>query len=266
MDVNDIPPISMALVLAVLISLGGRWGGRAARRRLEDASTAPETISLQRRATVTRAVSSTITVLVWSVALLLILARLEVNVAAVLTTAGVAGLIIAFGAQSFVRDVTAGVFVIFENQYDVGDRIELRVGDRTLEGWVLSVRFRSTDLELDDGTTAFVEHGQVVYAINRSRGHGTAAVTVSIPQEIEPQDVRDAIERTVGEVDDEPRLRRMVFGGPRIEQGENADGTTLAVRLETRPERTTEVERKIRDRIARAVEPISPEIRVDEAA
>jgi hypothetical protein len=156
-DVHGIAPISVALFLAVLISLGGRWGGRATRRRLEDASTAPETISLQRRAT-------------------------------------------------------------------------------------------------------------AVYAINRSRGHGTAAVTVSIPQEIEPQDVRDAIERTVGEVDDEPRLRRMVFGGPRIEQAEIADGTTLAVRLETRPERTSEVEQRMRDRIARAVEPISPEIRVDEAA
>jgi small-conductance mechanosensitive channel len=113
---HDAPPILGLLVAAVVVSWASRRLVRWTRRRLESSSSATETISLQRRATITRAISSAIAAVVWSIAILLILVRLNVDIGAVLTTAGLAGLVIAFGAQNFVRDIADGVFVVFENQ------------------------------------------------------------------------------------------------------------------------------------------------------
>src|SRR3954469_22271871 len=91
----------LAVVVAAILS---SWVRRAIvkrnRRRLEESASADETISLQRRTTVTRVLADAVTVVVWTVAIIVILAQLEVNLAAILTTAGIAGLALAFAAQN----------------------------------------------------------------------------------------------------------------------------------------------------------------------
>ena len=255
--------IPLVLLLAVGVTWLGRRVGRLTRRRLEGASSASETISLQRRTTIARAVSSAVSVTGWTVAAIVILVRLHVDVAAVLTTASVAGLVLAFAAQNVVRDVTVGVFVVLENQYDVGDRLTMRVGDQTLEGWAQGVSFRRTDLELDDGTVAFVGHGQVVYVVNRSRGHGSVSVVVHAPRDVDIERARAALDQSATELRGEPRISRMLFGPPQIEQGQGNGETLFAMHLETRPERRDEVARDARGRIVRRMAAVSDEIQVE---
>src|SRR3954469_9522468 len=104
--------ILAVVIVAILVSWVGRAIVKRNRRRLEEAASADETISLQRLTTVTRVLADAVTVVVWTVAIIVILAQLEVNLAAILTTAGIAGLALAFAAQNLLRDVMSGFFIV----------------------------------------------------------------------------------------------------------------------------------------------------------
>src|SRR4051812_16583753 len=186
--------ILAVVVAAVLVSWIGRLIVRRNRRRLEEAASADETISLQRLTTVTRVLADAVTVVVWTVAIIVILAQLEVNLAAILTTAGIAGLALAFAAQNLLRDVMSGFFIVLENQFDVGDLVELHVDGESTTGWVRSVTFRSTSIEMGDGLVVFVPNGNIKYAVNRSRGRGHVSIRIDLPSGEELERVQRAVE------------------------------------------------------------------------
>jgi small-conductance mechanosensitive channel len=129
---------------------------------------------------------------------------------------------------------------------------------------VQSVDFRSAELELDDGTVAYVGHGQVGYAINRSRGRGGAAVIVHVPNDLDAEAVRSELDAVVNEIREERGLTRMVFGPPQVEEVHSDGESTLAVRVEARPERRREVEAAVRTRVTTKVASISERITVEE--
>src|SRR3954464_9204389 len=102
---GDGPRVPPGGVGGGLVSWVGRAIVRRNRRKLEESASADETISLQRLTTVTRVLADAVTVVVWTVAVIVILTQLKVNLAAILTTAGIAGLALAFAAQNLLRDV-----------------------------------------------------------------------------------------------------------------------------------------------------------------
>ncbi len=115
------------------------------------------------------------------VGLVIILGALGVDVRALLVSAGVLGVALGLGAQTFVRDVIAGIFLLFEGLVAVGD--DVQVGDHA--GTVEAIGLRVTQLRMLDGSMRVVPNGQLTDFTNRSRGWARVIVDVTMPRDVD---------------------------------------------------------------------------------
>lgn len=120
----------------------------------------------QRAHAVAGLVTSIVTFLIAAIAFLMVLDVLEINIAPLLTGAGILGVTLAFGAQAIIKDFVAGAYMVLEDQIGVGD--EVTMGDTT--GVVELVGLRVTRLRGDDGAVWYIRNGEVVRVGNRSQG------------------------------------------------------------------------------------------------
>jgi len=138
-------------------------------------------LTTDRRAQRTQAVGSLLksvtSFVVVCVAGVLILAELGFDIAPILTSAGIAGVALAFGAQNLVRDFLAGICMTLEDQYGVGDTVDLG----SASGTVVAVSLRTTTLRAGDGTIWHVRNGEVLRVGNSSQGQAVVTVPVTVP-------------------------------------------------------------------------------------
>lgn len=102
---------------------------------------------------------------IWLIAILTILPEFGVNIAPILAGVGLLGLAIGMGAKNVISDFVAGIFIIFEDQYEVGDEIEIA----GIKGKVLDIDLRKTILKDKEGVVYFVPNGQIKVTSNKSR-------------------------------------------------------------------------------------------------
>lgn len=119
----------------------------------------------QRAATVSSVLRNVISIVVWTIAVLIVLGELGADLAPLIASAGVAGVALAFGTQSIVRDYLAGLFVVLEDQYGVGDEIDAGSVSGTVE-WV---SLRMTRIRAADGVAWYVPNGELKAVGNRSQ-------------------------------------------------------------------------------------------------
>lgn len=130
----------------------------------------------QRGLTVSNLVGSTARYIVWPLAGIMVLSELRVDVAALIATAGVAGLAIGFGAQTLVKDVISGVFLLFDNTIAIGDRV--RIGNEY--GLVEYIGVRLIKVRKWDGELLMVPAGELRVFGNTSIGHMRAIIEVGV--------------------------------------------------------------------------------------
>jgi len=128
-------------------------GPAASSRRRERALTMGSVLK-----SITTGVISTITVIT-------ILAEVGVDVAPILTGAGILGVALGFGAQNFVKDFISGILMILEDQYGVGDKVDTGMASGTVE----AVGLRVTRLRADDGVVWYVRNGEILRVGNESQ-------------------------------------------------------------------------------------------------
>jgi small conductance mechanosensitive channel len=119
----------------------------------------------QRAATISSVLRNLVSIVVWTIAVLIVLGEIGVNLAPLIASAGIAGVALAFGTQSIVRDYLAGMFVVLEDQYGVGDEIDTGVATGTVE-WV---SLRMTRLRDADGVAWYVPNGEIKRVANFSQ-------------------------------------------------------------------------------------------------
>ncbi|WP_238174208.1 mechanosensitive ion channel family protein [Kribbella kalugense] len=112
----------------------------------------------QRAETIASLLTSVVTIVLSAVLVVMVLAELGFNILPVIASASIIGVALGFGAQTLVKDFLAGVFMIFEDQYGVGDLIDMEKAT----GTVVAVGLRITTLRGEDGTTWYVRNGEVV--------------------------------------------------------------------------------------------------------
>ncbi|MEV5965700.1 mechanosensitive ion channel domain-containing protein [Kribbella sp. NPDC051952] len=112
----------------------------------------------QRAETIASLLSSVVTIVLSAVLVVMVLAELGFNILPVIASASIIGVALGFGAQTLVKDFLAGVFMIFEDQYGVGDLIDMEKAT----GVVVAVGLRITTLRGEDGTTWYVRNGEVL--------------------------------------------------------------------------------------------------------
>ncbi|HRP09286.1 MAG TPA: mechanosensitive ion channel family protein, partial [Gemmatimonadales bacterium] len=174
------------------------------------------------------------------------------DIGPLLAGAGIIGLAISFGAQSLVKDVIAGFFILFEHQFDIGDVIEVAGKSGTVERMSLRV-VMLRDLS---GTLHTIPNGQITTVSNQTRGWSRAVVDLDI-------DYSDDVERALEVLRDEVRLfaadqrwSARLDGAPEVIglQGLGNDAATIRVLLRTHPGRQWEVGREFRLRAKRRLD------------
>jgi small conductance mechanosensitive channel len=143
----------------------------------------------RRRATMIPLVRSVFTYAVYFATAVLVLGSLGFNPMPFLAGAGLAGLVIGFGAQSLINDVVSGFFILFENIYLVGDVVE--VGPA--RGVVEAIEFRTTTIRDAEGRVHVIRNGDMKPVINYSKDYGTAIVAVEVPYDADLQRVFAAL-------------------------------------------------------------------------
>lgn len=164
-------PLKMAGIVVAAVVLS-RLGGRFVRRFVRDFHTRASLLSgsaraEQRAGTISHALASLWRVVVWVVAGLLVLDQVGVNLAPLLAGAGIAGIAIGFGAQSLVRDYLSGMLILLEDQYGVGDSVNVGAN---ATGTVEDVNLRVTRVRSADGIVWFVPNGEIRTVGNASMG------------------------------------------------------------------------------------------------
>ncbi|HSD49035.1 MAG TPA: mechanosensitive ion channel family protein [Actinomycetota bacterium] len=229
---------------------------RRFRRRLEGSPSFTQELNIQRIATLTGALSTTGVVAIWTVALLVILGNLNVSLGPLLASAGVAGIALGFGAQTIVRDTLSGFFILLENQFGVGDVVELQTTANPVGGKVEGLSLRVTTLRAFDGTLHLVPNGNIQLVSNKSRGWARAIVDVRVAYGEDVDRVRGVLEELFEEVRIDPSLSDWIREGPSVLGIETLSDYAQVVRVvaETRPSKRWDTERALRERIARRLD------------
>lgn len=224
---------------------------RRLQRRIE-AAEGPRS-DLQRRShTLTSVLRGAAVVVIWTVAIITALGQAGVEVAPILAAAGIGGIALGFGAQSLVKDVLAGFFIILENQYDVGDVI--RIAD--VAGAVESVNLRTTTLRDLDGSRHVVPNGLIEVSTNLTKGYSRYVLVMPVPYEVAVDRPVAVLERVAEELRADPAFAEVITG-PISVLGVDAFGDSaveVKAYLETVPGQQWAVGRELRRRLKEALD------------
>ena len=184
---------------------------------------------------------------VWAVALLTAVHEFGVNVLPVAVVAGLGSLAVGFGAQNLVRDVIGGFYIILEDQYVVGDTIQ--VGD-TL-GRVEHLTLRRTVVRDPRGALVTVSNGDIRTVGNLSRDWSQAFVDVAVSPQVPQERALQTLDSVAAELRSDPSWSQALVDGPRILGLQSFDHLASTIRLQVRtaPARQEDVARELRRRI-----------------
>jgi small-conductance mechanosensitive channel len=208
---------------------------------------AAATRRVQRAKTMGDLLKSVITGVLVAIFGTMILSQVGVNIAPIIASAGILGIALGFGAQSLVKDFLSGVFMIFEDQFGVGDVVDVGAAIGTIEAVTLRVT-RLRDLE---GTVWYVPNGEILRVGNKSQNWSRAVVDIGVGYD---EDLARAT-RVLGEVahdlweDDD--YRSVIVEAPEVTGVEALapDAITLRVLVKTAPMEQWGVARELRQRI-----------------
>jgi len=207
---------------------------------------------VQRASTLGSVLSNFITWTVVLVALSSVLSELGVAVGALVAGAGILGAALGFGAQSLVRDLISGLFIVFEDQYGVGDSVDL--GQAT--GVVESVGLRVTQVRDVSGVLWYVRNGEVVRVGNQSQGWSRVVLDIPIAYSAPLDKARDVILAAAKSTIEDKALARQLQGEPEVWGIELLSGEQVVLRLvqQVGPSHADEVARELRARIKSALD------------
>lgn len=192
-------------------------------------------------------VQSAVSLFVWLWAIIAILDEIGVNVAPIIASAGVVGVALGFGAQSLVKDFLSGIFMLVEDQYGVGDVVD--VGE--VSGTVEDVSLRLTTLRDIDGTVWFIRNGEILRVGNFSQGYAVARVDIPIAIDNDINLAKEILLDTARVVAAEDDIKDELLEDPVLD-GVNSiaiDHMIIRVRVKTKPGKQWFVQREMLARI-----------------
>jgi small conductance mechanosensitive channel len=187
------------------------------------------------------------TAVIYTIAAATILGELDVNLGPLVASAGIVGIAIGFGAQSLVKDFVTGIFMLVEDQYGVGDIVD--VGEAS--GVVEAVGLRTTRLRGVDGTVWYVPNGQITRVANKSQDWARALLDVTVSYSADVHEAEEAIKEVADEMWNEEKWRSKLLEEPELWGVENLgpNGLDIRVVIKTKPAEQFAVMRELRTRI-----------------
>ncbi len=184
---------------------------------------------------------------IWTLAFITILGQIGISLGPLIAGAGLAGVALGFGAQSLVKDFLAGIFILVEDQYGVGDIID--AGEAT--GTVEAVSLRVTKLRDVNGTVWHIPNGQILRVGNKSQQWARALLDIVVSYGADLDRAQEVIKEVADEVWHDPTWAGQVLEEPEVWGVEDLGpaGVTLRLVVKTQPARQFTVMRELRVRL-----------------
>lgn len=203
-------------------------------------------------------VGSTTAVIVWSMALVIAFGELGVDLAPMIAGLGIAGVALGFGAQSLVRDCIAGLFMLVEDQYGIGDVVDLDEATGVVE----RISLRTTVLRGLNGTVWHVPNGEVRRVGNMSQLWSVALIDIDVAYDTDLAAARQVIVDRAAEVCAREEWVESVLDEPKLLGVEalGADGITIRMTIKTVPGAQWGLQRTLREELKSALDGAGIEI------
>lgn len=244
--VNLLLCVGVWCLAKLLVNLIGKYTGKVLADdnkytiRLSDAERS-------RKRSVATLLKSAARYVIYFIAIFIMLGILGITgIDTLLASAGIGSVAIGFGAQNLVKDVISGLFMVFENQYAVGDYVRINTGNGEVEGIVEAVAIRVTYLRDTGGRQYVIPNGTIVLVTNCSRGSDRAVVFVDIAYEEDIRHAQEVMLRAAREC--AAQLHDKVESEPVVQDVEAfaASGVTLRLSCEVKAANRGEVCRALR--------------------
>jgi small-conductance mechanosensitive channel len=243
------------VILLVLLAFAtNRFAASVIRRAEGEVTASGDAYGLERRkrartlgATFGRFLSG----LIWSTAVLMILRELEVDITPILTGAGILGLAVGFGAQTLVKDMISGIFIIAEDQVRVGDSAIIN----GLEGTVEEINLRTIVMRNVEGVVYTVSNGDIRTMANRSKEFAYYVISLPVDFDDDSDEVAEIARAAGAELQQDPVFGLSVLEPLEVFGMEDVTATqvTIRFRIKTLPGKQWEVGRELRRRIKRGL-------------
>jgi small conductance mechanosensitive channel len=252
--------VVLKVSIIVVAALVGIWLARRAiglatrsviSQRLDDHESLITQADLERRMKTLETLADRLAaVVIGVIALLMILSLFEVDIGPAIAGLGVVGIAVGFGAQTLVRDWLAGIFIVIENQYSVGDVVSIAGVDGVVEGFSL----RRTVLRNLDGTVHNVPNGQIVVASNMTRGFARVNVDVSVAYDTDIDRASAVINRIGEEMFSDPAWSDKIIEPPAVMRVDALGDSSVALKVlgQVKPAQQWAVSGELRKRVLAA--------------
>jgi small-conductance mechanosensitive channel len=245
----------LAILVILIGAVGVRWlAAKAIDRVMKRAETAGlpggrQTFNrrAQRANSLGTLLKSITTTVVFGIAFVMVLSEVGMNVAPILASAGVLGLAIGFGAQNLVKDFLSGVMMMIEDQYGVGDAVDLGEAVGTVE----NVGLRVTRVRDVNGTVWYVRNGEILRVGNQSQNWARTVLDISVGYREDLVRVRAVLEEVAHGLWEDEDYKDVVIEEPEVWGVEDLspDAVVMRVTLKTAPMEQWQVAREMRARI-----------------
>jgi small conductance mechanosensitive channel len=207
---------------------------------------------VQRTRTIGSVLGNFITWGISLVAVIMALAELGVAVGGLIAGAGIIGAAIGFGAQSLVKDLISGLFIVFEDQFGVGDQVDLGEASGIIE----NVGLRVTQIRDLEGTLWYVRNGEIIRVGNQSQGWSRVVLDVAIAANQNIDKAIAAISSAAAKLATNPLYKADLLGVAEVWGVQDFDGDQVVIRLaqQVSPKTSDEVQRELRSEILEALQ------------
>lgn len=248
-NLNIIGKLASIIVIVIVIWVINKLVSKLIDRTLTNRRAATTLISDKRANTLGEVLKKLVYYVLIFISTMIVLDIFNIPTRSILATAGIGGLAIGFGAQSLVKDIITGFFILLENQYSVGDLIES--GD--FEGVVEELGLRVTKLRAFSGELHIIPNSNIQIVTNKTRGAMRALVQVTVSYKEDINKTIEVLDRACKEIG---LNNELIVEGPTVlgVTDLNQYGVTINIVAKTQPMDQWSIERQIRKRVKETLE------------
>jgi len=213
---------------------------------IPDKSLPPEA-EVKRENTLIRIFNGALAIVITTIAILMVLKEIGLDIAPILAGAGIVGLAVGFGGQYLIRDIISGLFIILENQYRIGDVINVD----GIGGLVEDISLRMTTLRDLDGTVHHIPHGEIKKVSNLTKKFARVNLNIGISYSTNLEHVISVINKTGNDLANDPRFKDAIITPPAFLRVDDFADSAIIVKIlgDTKPLKQWEVTGELRKRL-----------------
>lgn len=247
-ETNLLVPVIAITVAMIAQKLVNRFIGKIVEKAVRREQFKSERDEKAREDTLKSILSTTATVFIWAVTLMIVLGQFNIDLGPLIASAGIVGLAVGFGAQSLVKDVVNGTFILLENQYRVGDVIEI---NKQVSGVVESLSMRVTVLRDLDGMQHYIPNGEITLATNMTMEYSGINLNIGVGYDTNLEKLEKVVNQVGEDLANDEDFKGAILEQPKFLRVDNFGDSAIDIKITgtTQPMKQWRVTGELRKRL-----------------